>query len=294
MGPEFFRSAPRRPGVYVMTGARGEVLYVGQSGNLRTRLNCYKNGNPNMLPRRIVRLIHSVASITWEECASRQLARVRENELLRLHRPKFNRVNTYPQAYGFIGVAARAEELTLFRLNEPPLYERDHWGTPSDECGVMRDSGGSQAQTSVYGAFKGGAVYGFGSLLRVLWSAIYQPVSPFDLPRQLLTAKAPMRFTVATPRSGNSAEVNLIERIHGYLSGESKELIEWLTAAIQTKGLSVFHRNFIQADVELLASFFETGPRRIRELKREHGIEQGFVGKEELDDLIALSARKGL
>src|SRR5437868_300032 len=166
MGPEFFRATPQGPGVYLMTGPRGEVLYVGQSGNLRTRLNCYKNGNPDALPRRIVRLIHSVASITWEKCASRELARVRENELLRLHRPRFNRVNTYPQAYGFIGVTAREDELTLFRLAQAPMCE--------------------SGQARLYGAFKGGAVYAFGSLLRLIWSAIYKPDSPFDLPRQLL------------------------------------------------------------------------------------------------------------
>src|ERR1044071_2838794 len=112
MGADFFRDAPGGPGVYVMTGQAGEILYVGQSGNLHTRLNCYKNGNPDSLPRRIVWLVNLCGSIRWEEGASRELARVRENELLRLHRPKFNRVNTYPQAYGFIGVIARDEELT--------------------------------------------------------------------------------------------------------------------------------------------------------------------------------------
>jgi len=268
IGPEFFRATPRGPGVYLMTGARGEVLYVGQSGNLRARLNCYKNGNPDALPRRIVRLIHSVASVTWEECASRQLARVRENELLRLHRPKFNRVNTYPEGYWFIGLVARDEQLTLFRSRERLSYQK-----------------------YVYGAFKGGAIYGFGALLRLVWSAIYQPTSPYGLPRQLVSARPPTRFTVMA-RSPKSAEAHLIERIHGYLSGQSEELIEWLTRMVRTEELSLFHRNFIAANMEMLQRFFENGPRRILRLKREHGLDAGLVRKDELDDLLALSVER--
>ena len=45
-GDGLFRAAPRRPGVYVMTGADGRVLYIGQSGNLRQRLASYKNARP--------------------------------------------------------------------------------------------------------------------------------------------------------------------------------------------------------------------------------------------------------
>src|SRR5436305_1880225 len=89
-GSEFFLAAPKSPGVYVMTSSTGEILYVGQSKNLRARLGTYRNANPEHLPRRIVRLVHLVASITWEKCENAPLARVRENELLRLHRPRFN------------------------------------------------------------------------------------------------------------------------------------------------------------------------------------------------------------
>ena len=270
MGPEFFRAAPRRPGVYLMTGTRGEVLYVGQSGNLRGRLNCYKNGNPDALPRRIVRLIHSVASITWEECASRQLARVRENELLRLHRPKFNRVNKYPQGYWFIGLLSRAEQLTLFRSRDSFSYERH-----------------------VYGAFKGGAVYGFAALLRLVWSAIYQPGSPFELPRQLVSARPPGQFSIETETSTNVVRTTeLTAAIDAYLNGESDELIESLTRAVTTERLSLFHRNLIESDLETLAVFFESGPRRVWRLKREHGIAEGLISKEELDDLMALSVER--
>ena len=102
LGEAFFRAAPREPGVYIMTGQNGLVLYIGQSQNLRQRLGSYKNARPDRAPRKVIRLVRAVESITWETCDSPEGARLRENELLRLHRPKFNRLNTWPQAYSFI------------------------------------------------------------------------------------------------------------------------------------------------------------------------------------------------
>src|SRR5258706_12780382 len=141
-----------------MTSQTGEILYVGQSSNLRARLGSYRTANADHLTRRVLRLIHAVASITWERCASARLARVRENELLRVHRPKFNRMNTYPQGYWFIGLVENGDALSLCRSREAhraPLAPR-----------------GSRY---FYGAFKGGAVYGYGAWLRLGWSAVKCP-----------------------------------------------------------------------------------------------------------------------
>jgi len=38
LGPDFFRRAPERPGVYLMRDAAATVLYVGKAKNLRRRL----------------------------------------------------------------------------------------------------------------------------------------------------------------------------------------------------------------------------------------------------------------
>src|SRR5947208_7663079 len=59
-GAEFFRSAPRLPGVYIMTGESERVLYIGQSKNLRHRLGSYKNARRDRVARKIVRLVHEV------------------------------------------------------------------------------------------------------------------------------------------------------------------------------------------------------------------------------------------
>ena len=97
-GAEFFRAIPAVPGVYRMFDGAGRIIYIGQSQNLRDRLNSYRQVHPERDSRKTVRLVHEVRRIEWEICDSPASARLRENELLRTVRPRFNRVNVWPWA----------------------------------------------------------------------------------------------------------------------------------------------------------------------------------------------------
>jgi GIY-YIG catalytic domain-containing protein len=162
LGADFFKSIPPRPGVYLMFGEADRLLYVGQSSNLRVRLGTYKNANPAHVPRKVLRLVHSVATIKVEPCETALAARLRENELLRTHRPRFNRMNTWPKAYWFVGCREEGTRRHLWLTHEPDK---------SDD---------------IYGAFKANTRAAFGALLRLL----HQPVSltrpplSFELPAQ--------------------------------------------------------------------------------------------------------------
>lgn len=162
LGADFFKSVPRCPGVYLMFNDANRLLYVGQSSNLRARLGTYKNANPDHVPRKVLRLVHSVARIKLEPCETPLAARLRENELLRTHRPRFNRMNTWPQAYWFVGCREDGDRLHLWLTLEPE--NSDH----------------------LYGAFKANTRAAFGALLRLLHptvSLVRPPRSFQILPR---------------------------------------------------------------------------------------------------------------
>jgi len=89
-GEEFFSALPTAPGVYFFCGASEGVLYVGKARNLRKRLGSYRVANPERLPRRIIRLLHLVRRIEWDECATEEAARQREEWLICVLTPKFN------------------------------------------------------------------------------------------------------------------------------------------------------------------------------------------------------------
>ena len=90
LGENFFRALPPRPGVYLMCGAAEGVLYVGKASNLRKRLASYRVANPERLPRRIIRLLHQVRRIEWDECRTEAAARHREELLICVLAPRFN------------------------------------------------------------------------------------------------------------------------------------------------------------------------------------------------------------
>jgi hypothetical protein len=90
LGEEFFRALPSGPGVYYMCGEGEGVLYVGKARNLRKRLSSYRVANPERFPRRMIRLLHRVTRIEWDECRTEEAARHREEALICVLMPKFN------------------------------------------------------------------------------------------------------------------------------------------------------------------------------------------------------------
>lgn len=92
LGEDFFATLPTGPGVYLMCGEAEGVLYVGKARNLRKRLSSYRVANPERLPRRIIRLLHRVRRIEWDECTSEAAASEREELLICVLGPKFNSV----------------------------------------------------------------------------------------------------------------------------------------------------------------------------------------------------------
>jgi hypothetical protein len=134
IGRERLRAVPSPPGIYAMSGrvsphAEPEVLYVGKSINLRRRLAGYRGIKSGRASPRLVRLAFAVESITWETCADDHEARLRENSLLRLHRPKFVSANTHPESHRYAVLRTGNAFVELDWVSEPcdPGLQRAHW-----------------------------------------------------------------------------------------------------------------------------------------------------------------------
>lgn len=108
LGEDFFRALPEVPGVYLMCGEAEGVLYVGKARNLRKRLASYRVANPERLPRRIIRLLHLVRRIELDVCASESAACDREELLICVLQPRFNRAGQVWENRRAMGVGYRA------------------------------------------------------------------------------------------------------------------------------------------------------------------------------------------
>ncbi len=92
-------SAQNRPGVYRMLGPAGEVLYVGKSVQVRTRLLSYFRADRGEKAAEIVGHAHR---IEWEHVPSEFAALLRELELIKRWRPPYNSQHKGDAAYCFI------------------------------------------------------------------------------------------------------------------------------------------------------------------------------------------------
>src|SRR5690349_15648765 len=80
-------SAKDRPGVYRWLSPEGEVVYVGKSKKLRTRLLSYFRCGSEEKGSRIVR---EAATIEWEYTPSEFAALLEELRLIKRYRPRLN------------------------------------------------------------------------------------------------------------------------------------------------------------------------------------------------------------
>lgn len=80
---------PRRPGVYLMKDAEGEILYVGKAKELRSRVRSYfrADSSHSIKTRELVRRIEDIDTLV---VGSEAEALILEANLIKEHRPRFN------------------------------------------------------------------------------------------------------------------------------------------------------------------------------------------------------------
>lgn len=98
-------SAENRPGVYRMHGPAGEVLYVGKSVKVRTRLLSYFRADRGEKAAEIVGHAHR---IEWEYVPSEFASLLKELELIKRWRPPYNVQHKRDKAYCFIKLTREA------------------------------------------------------------------------------------------------------------------------------------------------------------------------------------------
>src|SRR5262249_35077664 len=98
-------NAEDRPGVYRMLSADGEVVYVGKSKQVRSRLMSYfRCEYPEEKGARILR---EARTIDWEYCPSEFAALITELRLIKRLRPRYNvMMKGDARHYAFIKISA--------------------------------------------------------------------------------------------------------------------------------------------------------------------------------------------
>jgi len=86
---EIIPRLPVQPGVYLMKGDEGKVLYVGKAKNLRARLRSYVGPGAEAYPK-VRFLMPKVKELDHIVTKTEKEALLLENTLIKRYRPRYN------------------------------------------------------------------------------------------------------------------------------------------------------------------------------------------------------------
>lgn len=109
---------PDEPGIYIMRGAKGEILYIGKAGNLRRRVSSYfilarhsfsdggsEGGRAH--DGRIEKLMQDVRDIEYKETDTALEALILESKLIKKERPVYNIREQDDKSFLYVAVTTR-------------------------------------------------------------------------------------------------------------------------------------------------------------------------------------------
>jgi len=99
---DLIENAPNAPGIYKMYDADKNLLYVGKAKNISNRLKQYMDISKLELHKQVMRTL--VHHIEWETVATESDALIREQELIKTLKPKYNIMLTDGKMYPMLAL----------------------------------------------------------------------------------------------------------------------------------------------------------------------------------------------
>ena len=97
--------AEDRPGVYRMLGPEEEILYVGKSVRVKSRLLSYFRAHPR---DKAAKLIRNTLSVEWDYVPNEFAALVQEMRLIKRWQPRYNVEHKRKRSFAFIKITKEA------------------------------------------------------------------------------------------------------------------------------------------------------------------------------------------
>ena len=131
------KSLPRKPGVYRMLGAAGEVLYVGKARNLRNRVASYFRASG--LASKTMALVARIANIQITVTNSETEALLLEQSLIKQERPPYNVVLRDDKSYPYIYLT-ESGDFPRLTFHRGARRKQGRYFGPFPSAGAVRDS----------------------------------------------------------------------------------------------------------------------------------------------------------
>lgn len=100
---EQLKTLPQLPGIYIMKDAKGEIIYVGKSKNLKNRVSSYFRGFNSHMPK-VQTMVINIDEFEYIITDSEMEALILEANLIKKHLPRFNILLKDDKMYPYIVV----------------------------------------------------------------------------------------------------------------------------------------------------------------------------------------------
>ena len=131
------KNLPTRPGVYLFKDARGEVVYVGKAGSLRSRVRSYFRASRQ--PPKTQEMMRHVVSLETIIVGSEAEALILEANLIKEYQPRFNIQLRDDKRYPYIKVTTMEPFPRVFVTRKLHDDGSRYFG-PYTSVGLMRDA----------------------------------------------------------------------------------------------------------------------------------------------------------
>ena len=199
---------PMSPGVYLMHGAGGKIIYVGKSKVLKSRVSQYFGDNEKNI--KTEKMVNDVWDFDYMLTDTEMEALTLENKLIKLHMPKYNILLKDSKSYPYIKVDLQKPyptvEFTRKRLADGAKY---------------------------FGPYSGASIAG--SILKTVQKTFCLPTCKMEFPRDIGKARPCLYSHIGqccAPCSGNLSEEAYRERfpeVISFLRGNYAQVKELLT-----------------------------------------------------------------
>jgi excinuclease ABC subunit C len=133
---DFVHTLPRKPGVYRMIAADGEVLYVGKARSLRSRVAAYTQ--PTRLATRLMRMVSATRTMEFAVTDSEAEALLLENNLIKRFRPRFNVLLRDDKSFPYIVIRRDTEWPQLAKHRGMREPDNEYFGPFASATAVNR------------------------------------------------------------------------------------------------------------------------------------------------------------
>lgn len=128
------QTLPRQPGVYVFRDKEGAPLYIGKAIDIARRVAQHLHPPHDT---RHVQLLSEATNITFETCAREEEALLREQQLIKTHRPRYN--IEWKDGKQYVSVGLRKEAFPrLFVTRQPKLQANVEYFGPFVDSHAVR------------------------------------------------------------------------------------------------------------------------------------------------------------